>query len=147
MVGGAEALALATVVVLAGMILILNAWAVVENRMAIEGASREYLRAYTEADDPATAATDARRAATAVLADRPALLERLVIDPPPPELFGPCAPAGVTLSARVPSIHIPAIGTQWGEHTVSVSAVELIDAHQEMTSGHAYDRTRTACGG
>jgi hypothetical protein len=82
-----------------------------------------------------------------VLTDRPNVLERLEIDPPPPETFGPCAPAAVTVSARVPAIRIPAIDTQWGAHTVSISAVELIDGHQEMVSGPAYDVAGTACGG
>lgn len=147
MAAGAEALALGTLVLLAGTILIINAWAVIDTHMALEAAAREYLRAYTEADGPLAAAEDGNAAAAAVLRDRPGLLNRLEVDPPAPETFGPCAPAAVTVTARVPSIRIPAIGTQWGSHTVSISAVELIDGHQEMSSGPAYDLTRTACGG
>lgn len=147
MAAGAEALALGTVVLLAGTVLVINAWAVIDTHMALEATAREYLRAYTEADGPIVAAAAGDTAARAVLEDRPGVLDRLEIDPPPSETFGPCAPAAVTVVARVPTIRIPAIGTQWGHHTVSISAVELIDGHQEMVSGPAYDMTRTACGG
>lgn len=146
MVAGAEALAIGTVILLAGTILVVNAWTVIDTRLALEGAAREYLRAYTEADGPETAHAEADAAAGAVLEDRPRLLAGLHIDPPRPELFGPCAPAAVTMTAAVPTIGIPAIRNGWAEHTVHVSAVELIDAHQEMTSGAAYDLDGTACG-
>lgn len=147
MIAGAEALALGVLVLLAGTILIVNAWAVLDTRMALEAATREYLRAYTEADDPLSAAVEGSGAAERVMQDRPALWKRTEIDGPEPERFGPCAPASVTLRARVPAIRIPAIDTQWGEHTVAVSAVELVDAHQEMISGAAYDHEETVCGG
>lgn len=146
MAAGAEALALGTLVLLAGTIMVTNAWAVIDTNMALEAAAREYLRAYTEADEPTAAAANGDTAARAVLQDRPGVLGRLRVVPPSPETFGPCAPAAVTVSARVPAIRIPAIDAQWGEHTVSISAVELIDAHQEMVSGPAYDRAGTACG-
>ncbi|MCZ7629043.1 MAG: hypothetical protein M5U19_08245 [Microthrixaceae bacterium] len=114
MAAGAEALAIGTLVLLAATILVVNAWAVIDTNMALEAAAREYLRAYTEADEPIVAAIEGDAAARAVLEDRPGMLQRLEVDPPPPETFGPCAPAAVTVSARVPSIRIPAIGTRWG---------------------------------
>lgn len=147
MVAGAEALAIGTVVLLAGTILVVNAWAVIDTRLALEGAAREYLRAYTESDGPVSASVQGDAAARAVLEDRPGLLERLKVDPPRQDLFGPCAPAAVTMAAQVPTIGIPAIRSGWAQHTVRVSAVELIDAHQEMTSGAGYDLGETACGG
>lgn len=145
-VAGAEAVALGVLVLLAGTILMVNAWAVVDTRMALESAAREYLRAYTEADSPDAAAAAGELSWRAVLADRPALAARVSVTPPPPARFGPCAPAPVTLSATVPSIHIPFVGG-FGDHTVDVSAVELVDAHREMAPGDAYVRGATACGG
>ncbi|MCB9387486.1 MAG: hypothetical protein H6517_06630 [Microthrixaceae bacterium] len=145
MVAGAEALAVGTLIVLAGLILVVNAWAVVDTRTALESAAREYLRVYTESEDPASAATAGRRAVDDVLEDRPAMLERLLLEAPQPERFGPCEAAAVRLTSRVPAIHVPLTGARWGEHTVTVSAVELIDAHREMEPGVDHDPRRTAC--
>ncbi|MFV0317954.1 MAG: hypothetical protein ACK5O2_13470 [Microthrixaceae bacterium] len=147
MIAGAEALAMGTLVVLVGMLLVVNAWAVVDTRMAVESAAREYLRAYTESTDPQGALTAARSELDQVLAERPAIAQRLEVTDPPLGSFGPCEPAMVTLSTSVPAIRIPLVGTSWGEQTVTVSAVELIDAHREIRSGPSHDPTRTACHG
>lgn len=147
MAAGAEALALGCIVLVVASVLVVNAWAVLDTRTALESAAREYLRAYTEADSPGAAAGQGRRSARMVLDERPALAADVRISPPEPDTFGPCAPALVTLSAEVPAIRIPFIDHRWGRHTVTVRAVELIDAHQEMTSGADHEPTRTACGG
>ena len=147
MVAGAEALALGTLVLIVGMVLIVNAWAVIDTRMALESASREYLRAYTEADSPQAATHDGAASLMAVLEDRPALAARTEVTGPSQQQFGPCAPAAVSVSAIVPAIRMPILGNAWGQHTVTVSAVELIDAHQDMISGPGYDPSATACHG
>lgn len=146
MIAGAEALAMGTLVLIVGMLLVTNAWSVIDTRMALESATREYLRAYTEADSPEEARQDAAAALAAVLADRPALADRVSVAAPPAATFGPCAAAAVTVSATVPAIHMPLV-RGWGQHAVTVSAVELIDAHQEMITGPAYDPLATACHG
>ncbi len=144
-VAGAEALAVGTLILVAGSILTANAWAVIDTRMALESAAREYLRTYTESTDPISASQDAHAAMRRVLADRPGLLEGLELEPPSGSGFGPCAPASVSMRASVPTIHIPLLDASWGRHTVGVSAAELIDAHREMRSGAAYDPDSTAC--
>ena len=145
MAAGAEALALGSIVLVVATLLVVNAWAVLDTRTALESATREYLRAYTEADSPGAAAHDGERSARTVLDERPALADIVQLSPPDPGAFGPCAPAMVTMSAEVPAVRIPFIVDGWGRHIVTVRAVELIDAHQEMTRGAAYDLTRTAC--
>ncbi len=147
MVAGAEALALGALVLIVGMILVVNAWAVIDTRLALESAAREYLRAYTEADSPDEALQRGATSLMSVLEDRPALAERVRLTDPRGEQFGPCAAAAVSIAAIVPAIRMPLLDRGWGEHTVTVSAVELVDAHQEMLTGAAYDPERTACYG
>lgn len=139
LVAGAEALAVGSLVLIAGMLLLVNAWAVIDTRIALDSAAREYLRTYTEADSQAEARTRAELAALDVLDGRDATIEDLTRD------FGPCAPAAVQLTARVPAVTIPFISAQWGVRTVAVEAAELIDAHREMTPSAGYEPTGTRC--
>lgn len=145
MVAGAEALALGSIILLAGTVLVANAWAVVDARAALDAAAREYLRAYTEADDPTAAARLGTQHAAASLEGRASLWRRTHVEHPDPGLFGPCAPAAVALEAVVPAISIPLLDARFGEVTVSVRAVELVDAHQEMSTGADHDPATTPC--
>jgi len=143
-VAGAEGVAFGVLVLLAGAILLVNAWAVIDTRTALDSAAREYLRAYTEADTPEQAAAAGDRAVHLVLEGRHTLSVALTVDAPPADRFGPCAPAAVTLSVTVPAIRMPFVDG-FGEQRVSVRHAELIDAHREITPGEAYDPEATAC--
>lgn len=147
MAAGAEALAVGSLVLVVAMVLVVNAWAVLDTRTALESAAREYLRAYTEAGSPAAAAADGRRALDMVLGDRPGLAGRVQVSAPRPGGFGPCAAATVRLSSDVPAVRIPFLADGWGRHTVTVRATELVDAHREMVAGPDHELHRTACGG
>lgn len=141
LVAGAEALAVGSLVLVAGMVLLVNAWAVIDTRMALDSAAREYLRTYTEADTQLEAETQARTAALDVLDGREVTIKDRT------RQFGPCAPAAVQLTARVPAVTIPFISAQWGVRTVTVEAGELIDAHREMIPSAGYEPTATRCHG
>lgn len=146
-VAGAEALALGMVVLLGGSLLLVHAWAILDTHMALDAAAREYLRAYTQADSPAAAEREARRALGDVLADREELAARVSVRPPDPSTFGPCSPARVELSASVPALELPYLGAVQ-DRTVTVRHVELIDAHRELDAvGPAYRIADTVCGG
>jgi len=147
MAAGAEALAVGSLVLVVAMVLVVNAWAVLDTRTALESAAREYLRAYTEAGSPEAAAADGRRALDLVVEDRPGLAGRVELSAPRPDGFGPCAAATVTLSSEVPAVRIPFLARDWGRHRVTVRATELVDAHREMVPGPDHDPSRTACGG
>jgi len=143
---GAESLAIGTLVLFVGMVLVINAWAVIDTRSTLEAAAREYLRAYTEADDPAGALRAGDAALSDVLADRTELAQRVRVEAPDAARFGPCAPAGVVVSVTVEAIRMPIV-SGFGSHEVTVRAVELIDAHQEVTVGPLHDPEATACAG
>jgi hypothetical protein len=144
-VAGLEGLVFASLILLGGTILAIDAWAVVDTRSALDGAAREYLRAYSESSDPTTATRNGEAALQQVLADRPQLRRRLRVTPPAPARFGPCSEAEVILATTVPSVRIPYVG-DFGTTTVQVRHRELVDAHREVTPGAAYDPTTTPCG-
>lgn len=140
-VAGAEALAIGSLVMIAGIVLAVNAWAVIDTHIALDSAAREYLRTYTEADSRGVARMTGAAAASGVLGERNAQVEDLTVS------FGPCEPARVRISAQVPAIRFPFIDSEWGVRSVEIDAVELIDAHREMETDPGYVRTETACDG
>jgi hypothetical protein len=146
-IAGAESLLLGTFVLLSGSLLMIHAWAVLDTHMALDAAAREYLRAYTQESTPTDALQEARRALDDVLADRERLRSTMSVTDADPDLFGPCSPALVELSATVPAMRMPFLG-ELASQTVIVRHVELVDAHREFSeTGDRYDLADTACGG
>jgi hypothetical protein len=143
-VAGLEGLVFSMLILFGGTILVVDAWAVIDTRVALDGAAREYLRAYTEAPDPATAASSGDTALRDAMADRPGLRAALRVEAPNPTRFGPCSEADVVLTATVPSIRIPYVG-DFGTTAVRVRHSELVDAHREVINGAAYDPSTTPC--
>jgi hypothetical protein len=135
---------LGVLVLVAGTVLVANAWSVLQARRSLDGAAREYLRAYTQADDPAAAESAAARALSDVLDGEGAA--GISVEPPASAEFGPCAVATVTLSAEVPAARLPFVGSV-ASTTVEVTHTELVDAHREIAVGPDYDPARTPCAG
>jgi hypothetical protein len=102
-----------------------NLWAVVDTRAAVDGAARDYLRAYTAATTGADARASGRAAALAALGTRHG--DRLHIDDPSAD-FGPCRPATVTVRFEVPAIRAPFIGSI-GTSTVTATQTELVQPY------------------
>ncbi len=146
MVAGGESLALGTLVLLVGALVLVNVWSVVETRTAVDAAAREYLRAYTRADDQRTAVAAGDWAARTTLAARGTPLRDLRIDVPRPDQFGPCGRAEVTLTATVPAARLPLLG-ELSATDVAVTHTELIGAHEEVTPHASFDPRRTTCRG
>ncbi len=145
-VAGLEGLMLGVLVLVAGTVLVANAWSVLEVRRSLDGAGREYLRAYTQAASPTDALASGRRALHDVLDGERGSMAGVEVTEPDPSWFGPCASATVTLSATVPAARLPFIGTI-ASTTVEVTHTELVDAHREVASGPAHDPEATDCAG
>lgn len=126
---GIESVPFGILVFVGGLILVVNVWAVVDTRAAIDTAARDYLRAYTASGDSVSAADRGRAAAVDSMSARSGAAERLVIhDPTDP--FGPCRPATVELEVEVPAIRAPFIGSI-GTTTVSTTQTELVQPYGE----------------
>lgn len=143
-VGGGESLALGLLILVGGTLALLNVWAFVDTRVALDSAAREYLRTYTESRDPATAQRSSMAAAKQVLELRGTPIDRLVVAAPDSRAFGPCEVAVVELATEVAWARVPFIDGV-GSRTVRVVHSELIDPHREVIPGVAHDPTATMC--
>lgn len=143
-VGGAEALAFGTLVLLTGTLLCIHLWSVVEARVALDAAAREYLRTYTTAADEPSARRDALSTARVVLVARGTPHEDLRVVAPEPARFGPCGVAEVEISTTVQGARLPFVGSI-AATIVTVHHRELIDAHREVSAHAEFDPTATPC--
>ena len=142
--GGGEALAFGALVLLAGTLVLVNVWSVVETRTAVDAAAREYLRSYTRAGEHLEALEVAQRSARATLAARGTPLRGLRIVAPRAEQFGPCGRAEVTLLASVPAARLPFVGSI-STSEIRVTHAELIGAHEEVVPHARFEPELTAC--
>lgn len=125
-VGGVEVLPFGFLVFVTGALLLANAWAVVDAKLAVGGAAREGARAYVEADDGGSASANALTAARQAVAGAgrdPSKLG-LTIDAP---RFARCAVVTVTAEYHVPSLRLPFIGGVGPGFEVRGRHRELVD--------------------
>lgn len=145
-VAGLEGVMFGVLVLLGGMVLLVNAWAVIDTRTALDASLREYLRTYTRQSDGISARRRGAEAAESVLAARNSHPAHLTIEVSEPNGFGPCSVVTVRLSATVPALRAPFLD-DFTAVTVSAEGSDLMDAHRELTADSAYDATATACFG
>ena len=133
-VAGGEALALGVVVFVVGALLVLNAWRLVDGRLAVETAAREAARGVVEAPveallgpDGGHAVADARARATMVAHrgrdDVPGATWRFVST----RLAGTtarCAPVTATVTVHVDTVRVPLVPVGFG-------TVALVGTHTE----------------
>lgn len=136
----------AVMILLGGLVLIINAWSVVESRMTLDAAAREYVRTYVHGADPMSANIDAERAARRVIESKHGEFKDLNVVVVKPNGFGPCAPVTVRISTRVPSLKAPFLGS-FGSLRATSQLSGLVDAHREMVPDNSYDPYRTECFG
>lgn len=128
-VGGYEALPFGFLVFVAGTLLLVNAWAVVDGKLAASAAAREAARAFAESPGPGgVALADAQRAAEEALAGHGRDPDRMRLEWPSPPRFERCARATVVVTYRVPTLSVPWIGA-FGDGVIETSArhSEVVD--------------------
>ena len=118
MVGGVEVLPFGFLIFVAFVLVIANAWAVIDAKLAVESAAREAGRAYVEAHDAGAAATAADRAARTAVAGagrEPSRLPLQVRGGP----YERCAVVEHIASYDVASLTVPFIGSFGSGFTVT----------------------------
>ncbi len=132
-VGGVEALPFGFLVFVIGMLVVANAWGVIDAKLAVTAAAREAARAYVEAPDAAAAGRAAEVAAHAALRGHGRDPERLVgLDVPGPDRFHRCARVVLEVRYRVPSLPLPWIGGFGpGGFTVRGTHSEVVDPYRD----------------
>lgn len=139
--GGVEMLPFGLLVFVIGTLLVANAWAVVDARMATDAAAREATRAYVESDVAAPAEADAVAAGLEALASfgrdpANATVELTGLDSPDGG-FGRCARATFTATYRVPALTLPWVGGFGDGFTVTSTHSELVDPYRDGVPGSA----------
>jgi hypothetical protein len=130
-VAGIEAIPFGILVFVVGVLLITNAWAVIDAKLAADAASREAARAYVEDwPDPAASWADAQRrgrdAASAQGRDGTRLDLTRTLDP----AYERCGRVTITARYRVPALSLPYIGGFGHGFTVGSTHSEVIDAYR-----------------
>lgn len=139
-VAGGEALALGVVVFVVGVLLVLNAWRLVDGKLAVETAAREAARGLVEAPvdvllDPVRGheVADGRARATMVAHrgadDVPEATWRFVST----QLAGTaarCAPVTATVTVRVDTVRVPLVPVGFGTVTLVGTHTERIEPYR-----------------
>ena len=128
--GGAEVLPFGVLVFVVGLLVVGNAWGVVDANFAVAGAAREAARAYVEANDGDEAVSAATRAAREALAGYGRATGRMRVDITAGASFHRCTRVVVEVSYDVPAIALP-----WGAgfgSAVTARAIhsELVDPYR-----------------
>lgn len=126
-VGGLEVLPFGLLVFVVGMLIVVNAWAVVDAKLAAEAAAREAGRAYVEAPDQVTARARARAAADEAIAGTGRDPARLGLTDDAPR-FVRCAVVTVNTTYTVPALTLPFVGGFGDGIEVNGRHREVIDA-------------------
>jgi len=137
-VGGIEVLPFGFLVFVAGMLMIANAWGVVDAKLAVTAAAREGVRAYVEAANASSAEAAAKATATDTLVaygrdDSRATVHQPVLASD----FGRCVRVAVTVSYDVPVVDVPFVGSFASLEPVSSTFTEVIDPYRDGLEGPA----------
>jgi hypothetical protein len=134
-VGGAEAPLFSVLVFVVGMLLLANAWAVIDAKMAVSSASREAVRYLVESDGDTGGAAAAGSAAFASYGRDAGRLNGPSIAAA--NGLARCSRVTVTYEYQVPALSLPLIGG-WGRaFNVSASHSEIVDPFRSGLEGEA----------
>ena len=147
-VGGIEVLPFGLLVFVVGTLLVANAWAVVDAKLAVDAAAREAARHFVEADVPAAgdfgdAEAAARRAGYEAIASHGREEARSSVEltglesPAGQPGFTRCARATFTARYDVPVLRLPWIGGFGSGLDVTSRHSELIDPYRDGVPGTA----------
>lgn len=125
-IGGIEVLPFGLLIFVVGALLLANAWAVVDAKLAATGAAREATRAYVEAPDQQAAEGAARRAAEDSIQGQGRNPRHLRLSNNSPR-FVRCELVVYEARYTVPAITLPFIGGFGHGFTVTGRHAEIID--------------------
>lgn len=128
MIGGLEVLPFGVLVFVSFGLVIANAWAVVDAKLAVESAAREAGRAYVEAHDPGAAPGEATAAALAATEAAGRDPTRLILTAEG-GAYQRCAVVEHAARYRVPALTIPFIGSFGSGITVTGTHRSVVDPY------------------
>lgn len=133
-VGGVEALPFGVLVFVVGTLIVVNAWGVVDAKIAVATAAREAVRAYVETPPGSDAETTARSAAehTMDVLGRTARAPQITLT----GYFARCDRVSATVAYRIPALRLPWVGGI-GSFTARSTASEVVDPLRSGLAGEA----------
>jgi hypothetical protein len=134
--GGLEGLLFGLLVFVVGTLIVANAWAVVDTKLALVAAAREAARTYVEAPNAAAAASSADQAAIATLAGygRTASRGRVSVVA---GAWGRCQRITIQVRYPAPLLILPFVGRVGSAETIKANHSELVDPYRSGLSGAA----------
>lgn len=135
--GGIEALPFGVLIFVVGSLLVTNAWAVVDAKMAVTAAAREAARTYVESPDAANGTTAARSASEQTLAGygRDPAQSEIEIRHDGGAPFARCVRVTVEVHHLVPALSLPFIGGFGEGFDVAARHSEVIDPFRDGLAG------------
>jgi hypothetical protein len=134
--GGADGLVFGLLIFVVGTILVANAWAVVDTKMAADSAARQAVRAYVEAPDPTTAAAEAQQSADEALLGYGRTASRASLSLSS-GAYGRCQRVTIEVHYRAALVELPLVGNLGAAETVTAQHSELIDPYRSGLPGTA----------
>jgi len=135
-VGGLEAVVFGVLVFVVGTLVVVNAWGVIDAKLAAGAAAREAARAYVEAADGSGAATAAQDAARESVRghgrDPDAMTMKVVAGG-----FSRCDRVTIEVTYPVPLIVVPWIGHARTGFTAAARYSEVVDPYRGGLAGSA----------
>jgi hypothetical protein len=126
---GMEVIPFGLLTFVVGVLLVANAWAVIDAKMAVSAAAREATRAFVEAPvdgDPLALADAAARSAVAGAGRDPAKLVLTPLD----AVFARCETVRFEASYRIPAIQVPWVGGFGSGFTATARHAEVVDPYR-----------------
>lgn len=139
-VGGFEVLPFGMLIFVAGTLLLSNAWAVYDAKVAASAAAREAVRAYVEARSDGEAEQQAREAGLEAIAGHGRDPSRTEIEWAVGPDFRRCALNTVVVYYRVPTLTVPFLGA-FGDGVVRTSGrhSEIVDPYRSGLAVEGFD--------
>ena len=126
---GMEVIPFGLLTFVVGALLVANAWAVIDAKMAVSAAAREAVRAFVEAPDAGEAEARAQAAAESAIAGFGRNPENLVLTALDNE-FARCATVRYEASYQIPAVRVPLVGGFGAGFTATARHAEVVDPYR-----------------
>ena len=136
-VGGVEGLAFGVLVFVVGTLLVVNAWGVIDAKMATTAAAREAARTYVEAASEAAAGPGAEAAALDAIVAHGRARGRARVERVDGGPFARCRRVTIEVTYRVPMVAVPLLGEAGDGLTVTSRHAEVVDPYRDGVPGPA----------
>ncbi len=136
-VGGIEALPFGVLLFVVGGLLVANAWAVIDAKMAVTSAAREAARTYVESTDPQRAYEGAVAAARDAIGSYGRDPTKLTVPRPDNDRYARCEEVTFEATYPIPAITLPWIGGFGETFHVTARHTEIIDPFRDGVPGEA----------